>query len=149
MHRRRSDSGFTLLEVLTAIVVVGVLAAIAIPSWRTHLLRARRGDATAALIELQRAQDAFFGRRARYADSTRLTAPVPDGLGLAAVSAGGFYRIEMATSADGLNYNATARVVATAGQSDDTRCVALSIDHVGQRRAVDSEGNDRTPDCWK
>jgi type IV pilus assembly protein PilE len=149
MRRHRSNSGFTLLEALTVIVVVGVLAAIAIPSWRTHLLRARRGDATAALIELQRAQDAFFGRHARYADSTRLTAPAPDGLGHPAVSAGGFYRIDLATSADGLSYRATAGVVVTAGQSDDTRCVALSIDHLGQRRAVDSDGNDRTQDCWK
>ncbi|MBC8024359.1 MAG: prepilin-type N-terminal cleavage/methylation domain-containing protein, partial [Steroidobacteraceae bacterium] len=73
MARRRAVSGFTLLEVLTAVVVVGVLAAIAIPSWRTHLLRARRGDATAALIEVQKAQDAFFGRQARYADAARLT----------------------------------------------------------------------------
>jgi type IV pilus assembly protein PilE len=149
MRRRRSESGFTLLEVLTVIVVVGVLAAIAIPTWRTHLLRARRGDATAALVEIQRAQDTFFGREARYADATQLTTPPPGGLGLAAISARGFYRIEMATSADGLGYTATARIVGTAGQADDTRCVALSIDHLGQRRAVDGDGNDRTPDCWK
>jgi type IV pilus assembly protein PilE len=148
MHRR-SASGFTLLEVLTAVVLVGVLAAIAIPSWRTHLLRARRGDAAAALVEVQKAQDTFFGRHARYADAVQLTTPAPGGLGLAAESARGFYRIEMATSADGLGYIATARVLATAGQSADTRCVALSIDHFGQRRAVDSDGNDRTPDCWK
>jgi type IV pilus assembly protein PilE len=138
-----------LLEALTAVVVVGVLAAIAIPSWRTHLLRARRGDATAALVDLQRAQDTFFARQARYADATRLTTPAPDGLGLADVSARGFYRIELTTDADGLGYTATAKILAAAGQSDDSRCVALSVDHVGQRRAVDSEGNDRTPDCWK
>lgn len=149
MTRPLAVSGFTLLEVLTAIVVVGVLAAIAIPSWRTHLLRARRGDATTALIEVQKAQDSFFGRQARYADAAQLTTPAPGGLGLAATSAQGFYRIEIVTSADGLAFTATASVVASAGQADDTRCVALSIDYFGQRRAVDSEGNDRTPDCWK
>jgi type IV pilus assembly protein PilE len=149
MRRPLAASGFTLLEVLTAIVVVGVLAAIAIPSWRTHLVRARRGDATAALIEVQKAQDAFFGRQARYADAAQLTTPAPGGLGLAATSARGFYRIEIVTSADGLAFQATANVIAAAGQADDTRCVALSIDHFGQRRAVDRERNDRTPDCWK
>jgi type IV pilus assembly protein PilE len=149
VHRRRFVSGFTWIEVLTAMVVVGVLAAVAIPSWRTHLLRARRGDATAALIEVQKAQDSFFGRHARYASAAELTTPPPGGLGLTAVSGRRFYRIEMATSADGLSYTATASVVGTAGQSDDARCVALSIDHLGQRRAVDGDGNDRTPDCWK
>lgn len=145
----RCAPGFTLLEVLTAVVVVGVLAAIAIPSWRTHLLRARRGDATATLIEIQKAQDGFFGREARFADASQLTAPPPAGLGLAAASPGGFYRIELSTSADGLGYIATATAVAGAGQSDDARCVALSIDHFGQRRATDRDGNDRTADCWK
>jgi type IV pilus assembly protein PilE len=149
MVRRRFVSGFTWLEVLTAIVVVGVLAAIAIPSWQTHLLRARRGDATAALVELQRAQDTFFGRHARYADASQLATPAPGGLGLAAVSARGFYGIDMTTDADGLGYTATARILATAGQSADTRCVVLSIDHFGQRRAADGDGNDRTADCWK
>jgi type IV pilus assembly protein PilE len=147
--RRPTNSGFTLLEVLTAIVVVGVLAAIAIPSWRTHLLRARRGDAAAALIAVQKAQDVYFGRQARYADAAGLTMPAPGGLNLSATSARGFYRIGIATSADGLGYTATANVDPAAGQSDDARCVALSIDHFGQRRAVDSDGNDRTPDCWK
>jgi type IV pilus assembly protein PilE len=149
MNRRSPDSGFTWLEVLTALAVVGVLAAIAIPSWRTHLLRARRGDAAAALVELQRAQDTFFGRHARYADATRLTSPPPDGLGLPGVSARGYYRIGMTTDADGLGYTATARILAASGQSDDTRCVALSIDHLGQRRATDEDGNDRTADCWR
>jgi type IV pilus assembly protein PilE len=149
MPRCRENYGFTLIEVLTAIVVLGVLAAIAIPSWRTHLLRARRGDAAAALIAVQKAQDAFFGSQARYADAAQLTTPAPGGLGLAATSGHGFYRIGIATSADGLEYTATASIVAAAGQADDTRCVALSIDHFGLRRAVDSDGNDRTPDCWK
>jgi type IV pilus assembly protein PilE len=149
MRRRPTESGFTLLEVLTAIVVVGVLAAIAIPSWRTHLLRARRGDAAAALIAVQKAQDAYFGRHGRYADAARLTTPAAEGLNLPATSARGYYRIGIETSEDGLGYTASANVDSAAGQSDDTRCAALSIDHFGQRRAVDRDGNDRTPDCWK
>jgi hypothetical protein len=98
---------------------------------------------------VQKAQDKFFGRQARYADAAQLTTPAPGGLGLAATSARGFYRIDLVTSTDGLAFTATASVVAAAGQAEDTRCVALSIDHYGQRRAVDSDGNDRTPDCWK
>jgi type IV pilus assembly protein PilE len=143
----RSQEGFTLLEALTALVVVGVIAAIAIPTWRTHLLRARRADGMAALIAVQRAQDVFFGRHARYA--AQLTAPEPAGLGLAERSEHGFYRVELATGTDGLGYLATVRAGAGSAQSGDTRCAMLSIDHMGQRRAEDSDGADRTPDCWK
>lgn len=146
---RERCAGFTLLEALTVAVVIGVIAAIAIPSWRSHLLRARRADAVAALIELQKAQDGFFGRHARYADATRLSTPAPGGLGLPATSPRGFYRIELATSADGLDYTATAGTLSSAGQADDARCATFSIDQLGQRRALDAEGNDRTADCWR
>jgi type IV pilus assembly protein PilE len=62
----RRRLGFTLSELLTALVVLVVLAAIAVPLWRNHLLRVRRADATAALIAVQNAQDQVLSQR-RYA----------------------------------------------------------------------------------
>ncbi|HTU68671.1 MAG TPA: type IV pilin protein [Steroidobacteraceae bacterium] len=143
----RRTRAFTLVEVLTALVVIGVLAAIAIPTWRTHLLRVRRADARDSLVALQAAQDRYFGRHARYASGAQLSAP--DGLGLAATSKQGLYSIVLDTSADELAYTATARPIARAGQDADDRCAVFSIDHVGQMRAVDSAGADRSQDCWK
>jgi type IV pilus assembly protein PilE len=147
--RSSRRAGFTLIEVLTALVVVGVIVAIAVPSWRSHLLRARRADGTAALIAVQKAQDEFFGRNARYASAQQLTAPSPGGLGLAETSERGFYSIDLTTSADGLAYRAAARIDARAGQDGDSRCATFSIDEMGQRRATDADGTDRTADCWK
>ena len=140
--------GFTLSELLTVLVVVAVLAAIAVPMWRVHLLRVRRSDASAALVAVQMAQDQFFGRNARYASGAQLTAAAPKGLGLKAVSAHGFYRIELHTGPDALGYAATAQALPQAGQAADGRCVEFSIDHNGQRRALDSLGEDRSADCW-
>ena len=142
-------AGFTVLEVLTALVIVGVLAAIAIPSWRSHLLKTRRADAIAALIAVQKAQDRYFGRHARYAVASQLTTALPDGLGLGESSGHGFYSIALDTSADGLGYRAMARAVSDEGQSGDARCAEFSIDHNGQRRAADSAGADRSADCWR
>lgn len=144
MNRR----GFTLAEVLTALVVVAVLTAIAIPLWRNHQLRVRRMDAISALTALQYAQDSYFGQHARYAGSTALGTRPPNGLGLQASSERGFYSIELRTADDGLSYIANARVVARSGDSPDTRCAHLSIDHLGIRRATDDAGTDRSADCW-
>lgn len=141
--------GFTLIEVLTAMVVVGILAAIAIPSWRSHLLKARRSDARSALVALQKAQDQYFGRHARYAGSAQLTSPSPGGLGAAETSPQGYYRIALETSADGLAYRAVARAESGEGQTDDSRCEEFSLDHNGQRRARDAGGADRSQDCWR
>jgi len=141
--------GFTILEILTALVVVAVLAAIAIPSWRNHQLRVQRADAIAALIAVQEQQDGYFGRNARYADGAQLTAPKPGGLGLAGHSKQGFFEIELRRSADGLGYLATARAAANKRQTDDSRCVTFTLDQNGLRRAVDSAGTDRSADCWR
>jgi len=149
MRAPNPHRGFTLTEVLTALIVIAVLAAIAVPMWRTHLLRVRRSEAIAALTALEAAQDRFFGRNARYADGAQLSAEAPAGLVLKNTSDHGFYSLEVRASADGLAYLATARVIAQQGQNGDTRCVELSIDHVGVRRASDSNGEDRSQDCWR
>ena len=145
----RAPRGFTAMEILTAVAVVAVLAAIAIPSWRSHLLRVRRAEARDALTNLQAAQDRWFGGHARYATAAQLAAPAPDGLGLAATTPGGRYAITLATSADGLGFLATARAIASAGQESDDRCAVFTIDHVGQMSASDAAGADRSADCWR
>ncbi|HEU4590626.1 MAG TPA: type IV pilin protein [Steroidobacteraceae bacterium] len=147
--RNPLQRGFTLAEILTALVVIVVLAAIAIPMWRVHTLRVRRADATAALIAVQAAQDAWFGRHARYADGAQLTRAAPEGLGLKNQSERGFYDLELERREDGLGYVATARASGRAGQSDDMRCVEFSLDQNNRRRALDSEGKDRSADCWR
>lgn len=141
--------GFTLAEILTALVVIAVLTAIAIPAWRTHLLRVRRADATAALLALQAAQDRHFARHARYAATTLLEGAPPEGLGLTAISPQGHYDLTLDTDADGFAYRAYARPRAAQGQADDQRCAEFGIDQNGQRRATDAEGKDRSADCWR
>jgi type IV pilus assembly protein PilE len=142
-------AGFTIIEVLTVLVVIAVLTAIAIPMWNTHLLRVRRADAIAALLAVQTAQDAFFGRHSRYADGAQLTAASPAGLGLRDTSEREYYELDVRSGADGLDYLAIARVKPQAGQAADTRCVEMSIDQIGMRRAKDVDGVDRSGDCWR
>lgn len=140
VHAQAMRRGFTLPELLTVLVVLAVLAAVAVPLWRAHLLRVRRTDATGALIKLQAAQDQYFGRNARYADATQLKLP--------GSSAHDFYKLQVDISKDGLAYTAIARATPGAGQNDDSRCVEFSLDQNDRRRAVDAEGNDRSADCW-
>jgi type IV pilus assembly protein PilE len=148
-HPRLRTAGFTLAEILTALIVVAVLAALAVPLWRNHLLRVHRTDGRAALIDVQTAQDRFFATHARYASDAELAAPAPQGLGLKDVSEHGFYRIAVKTSDDGLGFVAKAHASSLQGQAEDARCVELTLDHVGRRRAVDTSGTDRSADCWR
>lgn len=141
-------AGFTVLEVLTALVVVGVLVAVAVPTWQTHAMRVRRHEAMSALLDLQRAQDAYFGRNARYAGASQLSTAAPAGLGIDATTTHGYYSLALRTAGDGLAFEATAAPASGAGQSADERCARFTIDNLGQRRAADATGRDRSADCW-
>ena len=140
--------GFTLSEVFTFVVALIVIAAVAMPMWRTHELRTRRDDAIESLLAVQSAQDQYFGTHARYATDAQLGANPPAGSGLKPISARGFYQITVSNSGDDLGYLAIARARVLDGKRADTRCVEMRIDQNGRRFAIDAEGVDRSADCW-
>jgi type IV pilus assembly protein PilE len=61
--------GFTLIELMIAVVLVGVLAAIALPAFFEQLARARRSDVQAALLEDAGYMQRYYGAHNAYADS--------------------------------------------------------------------------------
>ena len=64
---KNSNEGFTLIELLVVILIIGVLAAVAIPSYRGYMQRARRADAKTALEQVRAAQEMWRAERGCYA----------------------------------------------------------------------------------
>lgn len=65
-NRMSSNKGLTLIELLIVIVIIGILAAIAIPSYTNYMVRARRADAKTALEQLRAAQEMRRAERGGY-----------------------------------------------------------------------------------
>ena len=67
MKRMQSKKGITLIELLVVVLIVGILAAIAIPSYTSYLQRGRRADAKTALEQARAAQEMWRAEKGCYA----------------------------------------------------------------------------------
>jgi len=67
IREEKSIRGLTLIELLVVIVIVGILAAVAIPVYSGYIERARRADAKTALEQIRAAQEMWRAERGSYA----------------------------------------------------------------------------------
>ena len=120
----RHVRGFTLIELMIAVAVVAILAAIAFPSYQDSVRKSRRGQAKADLIELTQLLERYHTVNNSYAGWTPPYAKSPrDG--------DEQYGIDAGTPAAN-TFTLTATPSATTGQDKD-RCGTLTIDQAGTK----------------
>jgi len=113
----RRPQGFTLIELMIVVAVVGILSAIAYPSYQEFVRKARRADGKEALVRVQIEQEKWRTNNATY------TGTIGD-LGLTADSAEGHYEIAI-TANSATDFTATA--TGEGSQADDGDCSTLTI----------------------
>ncbi len=114
--QRRSQGGFSLVEVLCVTAVIAVLAGISWPSFASSVFKARRSDALAALLQIQLAQERFRADNASYGSLAQL--------GHRDASTLGFYNLRVIGSSNS-GYELLAS--ATGAQAGDTVCRHLRL----------------------
>jgi len=144
-NTRLACRGLTLTELLLALCIFAILAALSLPAWRAQALKAGRSEAMVLLMQAASKQELFRMDNNRYAATGELTLPPPAGLGL--FSGGSDYLLAAESDAGG--YRLTAAVNPAGSQKDDTNCWIFEIDQAGRRRAEDLNGADRTLVCWQ
>ena len=60
------SSGFTLIELMVTVAIVGILASIALPSYSSYIARARRADARTQLVQVAQVMQRFYAANDRY-----------------------------------------------------------------------------------
>lgn len=130
-HSRQA--GFTLIELMIAVVIVGILAAIAIPSYLRYVERAQTRDAQAAMQTLALGLERRYSQRYRYGTDTQEgVEPSAQELGpdQSPESGPAKYRLELTISDAGQRYRIQATRV-NAGA--EPACDVLSLDSEGAR----------------
>lgn len=130
MHRYLSKPrGFTLIEILVVVAIIGVLAAVAYPMYAAHLVKGNRGAAQSHLLELAQAETEYMADARTYADSVAaLNLSTP-----ATVSDYYTIRIEVQQGSPA-SFVISATPIAGKRQADDG---TLSIDSTGKKTPAD------------
>lgn len=142
---KRINRGFSLIELMIVLAIIGIIAAVGYPSYIDSVENSRRSDARIAVSEASVRQERLFSETLSYVTSSDLSRLVtnPDGVS----SPEGYYTMSVTNNGTGCSgvspFNCfTITATAKGVQANDTDCATLSINHLGQKT---STGGGR---CW-
>lgn len=137
---QRVQAGFTLIELMIVVAIVGILTAVAYPSYAEYVRRGHRADARAGLLQTQQWLE-------RSATATGL---YPTALPATLTWAGDATK-RYTIGFDGAATTSTFTLIATrkvGGPQATDRCGDFTITHTGQRGSKNLETGTKTEECW-
>jgi len=141
--------GFTLIELVIAVMIVGVLLTIAIPMYTEQVKHARRADAKVALAELSQLQEIYHADNHKFAESLENLKAEKQGFkkeGTSYYSKEGYYALNI-VSASANSFSIEARADGNKAQKDDAACQRFTMNALSEKEAYD-DANTLSPKCW-
>jgi type IV pilus assembly protein PilE len=137
LHGMRGTRGFTLIELMIAVAVLGILSGVAYPSYLSQVKKARRADARAALTAAAQSMERWYTERSTYAGATLGTSGI-----YPTTSTNGFYTLSIVSqTAAGFSLQA-----APAGAQAGDACGSFTYDQTGTKGV--SGGTLGFSACW-
>jgi type IV pilus assembly protein PilE len=132
--------GFTLIELMIVVAVVGVLAAIAIPSYQEYIRRSQRAEARAEVLRAEGWLERFYTENNRYSNNAANNLNTTFSGIFTSVPAGGPARYDIGLTVSATTYTITATPTTTGSMNGDacgsytkTNTGALSYSGTGSR----------------
>ncbi|MDX1655756.1 MAG: type IV pilin protein [Candidatus Competibacteraceae bacterium] len=152
--------GFTLVELIIVVAIVGILASVVIPSYTSQVMKSRRTDATIALSEAAHGMERHHTKKGSYANAELSDAnppPDPDDTVYTVTSPEEFYTLSLSDL--GTNtYTLTATPKAGGPMTGDTKCGTFTLDHRQEKCVVvggtsycntgNAAAREKVNQCW-
>jgi type IV pilus assembly protein PilE len=133
---RYQSSGFTLVELMMVVAIIGILSAVAVGFYGNYIIEANRTDARTALLRTSTSLEKCKSLYNNYnSGNCNVAFPV--------ISDDGFYSIA-ATVITGATFTLTATPVVGQPQANDADCTSLTLTNTGIEGGTGADVNE----CW-
>ncbi|MDO9048832.1 MAG: type IV pilin protein [Methylobacter sp.] len=149
MHTCKRSSGFTLMELMIVVAIIGILTGIAYPSYTAYVIKGKRSDAKAALLQMQIAQEKYRANCPQYATAIGTAMSCVAGnytLIGSTTSPDAYYTIAISGTPTATAYTVTAAPLAPFA---DSTCGTFAVNKDGKTTSASVQTTAaKVTECW-